>query len=116
MDVRRHSPDLIKHIVFDPIVILEVQAEGLLGEILSQCFLSENSPRHSFQIFHLLPVIVLFKANVIQSLDLTLLELIFPGVWIRAKEGRLRVERSFCFSLWVHLLEIFRLLTEASCG
>ena len=55
-EVGRHAADVADHVVLDPVVVLEVEAQGLLAQELAKVLFVQDSARHTFQILNLLPV------------------------------------------------------------
>ena len=61
----RHPANLVNHVVLDPVVILKVQAQRLLGKVRPEILFVQNSPRLTFQVLDFLPIIILFKTDIV---------------------------------------------------
>ena len=76
-EVGRHTADVADHVVLDPVVVLEVEAQGLLAEELTKVLFVQDSARHTFQILNLLPVGVFVELDIVELFDLPVAEWVF---------------------------------------
>ena len=114
-EVGRHAADVADHVVLDPVVVLKVEAQGLLAQELAKVLFVQDSARHTFQILNLLPVGVFVELDIVELFDLPVAEWVFLFIRVFAEVDRLGVQRAFVLSLGIHFGKHRSLLFVTCC-
>jgi len=117
LQVRSHTADLGKEIIWEPVVILKVKSDGIRAENLAQVFHVKHCIWQAFQVTKRLIVTVTLETDVLQLLDHSPVESIFLRVdFMLGLEIAHRQDGRLFFSQRVHLLKYADLLRVRSSG